>query len=203
MAIKTGTVKYGKSGQGSSSRFNPDVLRFNVVVTADDGTEVRVWFNEGTQPYESMRPGSRVYIMDYHTKSPKLSLMDEQPEQPAPVSSNGTQTQVSHNSGTTKSRNKYDVVKTTVDDCLGDVEAVAAVMKACITQSTKIRESLYDCKKMTPAEILEYDRAVAVTIFIKATEGKEIIAKPKLKVVEEPAPEPEETTESVETTLPF
>ncbi len=201
MAIKTGTVKFGKTGQGSSSRFHPDILRFNIVVTADDGTEVRAWFNEGTQPYESLCPGDRVYIMDYHTKSPKLSLMDEQPEQPTFVPSNGTQTQVSHKSGTTKSRNKYDVVKTTVADCVRDVDSVAEVMKECIKQAGNIRNTLYDSKvKLSGAEILEYDRALAVTIFIKATEGKEIVAEPTPKVVEEPVLEP---AESLETTLPF
>lgn len=177
-----GTVRYAK-GKGFESQYNPQgVLRYNIVVDLDEPLDnglkqVKVYFN-GTHPtYDLMMRGDKVMVIDADRKSPRLVQSDQAPSpdnyQPNKVSNSSAR---SSNSTKGKARNKYDVVQTEASECLKDLKAVAEVMNACIAYASSIRKNNYaDLEVKDQQSLIDYDRALAVTLFIKVTEGKELI----------------------------
>lgn len=204
MSVVTGSVKFTKSGQGFPSRYKENVMRFNVLVALDkplpDGTtEQRAYFDEGEQPYEGLQKGDRVYVMNAGTYKAKLALIDE--DAAAPVQLKQAQTEVPNkqyqqqqHKQQNKPRNRYDVVDTTVDECAKYVRGASAVMLQCILEARTVRETIYADSQLTAIERAEYDRALAVTLFIKATEGKQPVGSELKTTVVESVEEDEDDT---------
>ena len=173
MTIVTGTVKYTKSGQGTPSKYDANVMRYNILVDLDKplpngDKQQRAYFNEGEQPYEGLQRGDRVYVMNAGTWQARLALIDEDAAAPQQVRQGQQQSQPTNKK---KARNKYDVVEVDYSKLNKFVRGASAVMTQCIMEARTIRTAVYGNYELTTVDALEYDRALAVTLFIKATEG--------------------------------